>query len=208
MPVVSYDYGFLSDKDEKYVKEGRKSINDVTRLLIGRDSKSKMLLAHVIPKKGIHHGSWNFERVNEDLGKLGYKRLVLKNDKEPAIVAQVREAQRVAEGVEIVKEMSHTGGPQSNGDAEQAVRTVKSKTISVIATLERALKKKIPLSLSSDGRMGRAVRCGLRQQVCDGPGWDDGDPESKRRQPQAASGNVWRNCALPDAKTRESSMGR
>ena len=67
MPVVSYDYGFLSDRDEKDVKEGRKSINDVTRLLIGRDSKSKMLLVHVIPKKGIHHGSWNFERVNEDI---------------------------------------------------------------------------------------------------------------------------------------------
>jgi hypothetical protein len=49
----------------------------VTRLLIGKDSKSKMLLAHVIPRKGIHHGSWNFERVNEDIQKLGYRRLVL-----------------------------------------------------------------------------------------------------------------------------------
>ena len=94
-----------------------------------------MFMAHVIPRKGIHHGSWNFERVNADLGKLGYRRLVLKNDKEPAIVAQVREAQRIAGGVEVVSELSHTGDPQSNGDAEQAVRTVKSKTISVIATL-------------------------------------------------------------------------
>ena len=75
-----------------------------------------------------------------------YRRLVLKNDKEPAIVAQVREAQRIAGGVEVVSELSHTGDPQSNGDAEQAVRTVKSKTISVIATLERAIKKKIHLS--------------------------------------------------------------
>ena len=79
-------------------------------------------------------------------GELGYRRLVLNNDKEPAIVAQVRETQRIAGGLEIVDELSHTGDPQSNGDAEQTVRTVKSKTISVIATLERALKKKIPLS--------------------------------------------------------------
>ncbi len=146
LPVVSYDYGFLSEQDEKDVKEGRKSMSDVTRLLIGKDSKSKMLLAHVIPRKGVHHGSWNFERVNEDIQRLGYKRLVLNNDKEPAIVAQVREAQCVAAGVDIVDELSHAGDPQSNGEAEQAVWTVKSKTISVITTLERAIKRKIPLS--------------------------------------------------------------
>ncbi len=35
LPVISYDYGFLSEKDEKDVKEGRKSASDVTRLLIG-----------------------------------------------------------------------------------------------------------------------------------------------------------------------------
>ena len=84
--------------------------------------------------------------MNEDIQRLGYKRLVLKNDKEPAIVAQVREAQRVAAGVEIVDELSHTGDPQSNGEAEQAVWTVKSKTISVITTLERAINRNIPLS--------------------------------------------------------------
>ena len=41
--------------------------------------------------------------------------------------------------------MSHTGDPQSNGDAEQIVWTVKSKTISVLTTLERNIGKKIPL---------------------------------------------------------------
>ncbi len=96
--VISYDYGFLTDQDEEDVRLGRKQMSQVTQLLIGRDSKSRMIFAHVIPKKGIHHGSWNFERVNEDLQKLAYRRLILKNDKEPAIVAQVREAQRVAWG--------------------------------------------------------------------------------------------------------------
>ena len=71
---------------------------------------------------------------------------MLKNNKEPAIVAQVREAQRVAGGVEVVDELAHTGDPQSNGDAEQAVRTVKFKTISVLTTLERAIGRNIPLS--------------------------------------------------------------
>ena len=80
--------------------------------------------------------SWNFERVNEDLRKLSYKRFVLKNNKEPAIVSQVREAQRITSGVEIVDELSHTNDPQSNGAVEQAVWTVKSKTTSVVSTLK------------------------------------------------------------------------
>ncbi len=40
--------------------------------------------------------------MNNDLQKLGYRKLILKSDKEPAIVAQIREAQRIAGGVEVV----------------------------------------------------------------------------------------------------------
>jgi len=105
--VVSYDYAFLSDRDVKEAKKLKKRETDsqeTTRLLIGKDSKSKTLFAHGIPHKGVSHGSWNFERVNNDLQKLGYRRLILKSDKEPAIVAQVCEAQRIAGGVEVVEE--------------------------------------------------------------------------------------------------------
>ncbi len=52
LPVVSYDYGFLTDKDAEYVRLGRKQLSQVTRLLIGRDSRSRMIFAHVIPRKG------------------------------------------------------------------------------------------------------------------------------------------------------------
>ncbi len=140
---MSYDYAFLGKKE---VNEDGKGDSEVTRLLVGKDSKSKMIFAHATPHKGINHGAWNFERVNGDIQKLGYRRLVLKNDKEPSIVAQTREAQRITGGVEIVDELSHTGGPQSNGEVEQAVRTVKSKTTSILATLERDIKRKIPLA--------------------------------------------------------------
>ena len=70
---------------------------------------------------------------------------MLKNNKEPAIVAQVREAQQITIGVEIVDEVSHTNDPQSNAAVEQAVWTVKSKTTSVVATFERMIGRKIPL---------------------------------------------------------------
>ena len=145
VPILHYDYGFLTEKDEEDVRLKRKELSQVTRLLIGRDSRSKMLFAHMIPRKGISHGSWNFERVNEDIAKLGYRRLIVKQDKEPAIVAQVREAQRIAGGIEVLDELAHTGDPQSNGAAEQAVWTVKSKTVSVLTTLESRIKRKVPL---------------------------------------------------------------
>ena len=89
-PVLNYDYGFMTEKDEEDVRLGRKNPQQVTRLLVGRDSRSKMLFAHMIPHKGISHGSWNFERVNEDIAKLGYRMLILNQDNKPAIVAQVR----------------------------------------------------------------------------------------------------------------------
>ena len=146
--MVSYDYAFLSEHDRTDAKAKKREVGEpqeTTKLLIGKDSKSKALFAHGIPCKGIHSSSWNFERVNDDLKKLSYRRLVLKSDKEPAIVAQVREAQRVTGGVEIVEEFSHTGDPQSNGDVEQAVRTIKAKTVSILASLERSINNKIPL---------------------------------------------------------------
>jgi hypothetical protein len=77
LPVVSYDYAYLGDKN---AKESKKGTQVGTKLLIGKDSKSKALFAHAIAQKGIHHADWNFQRVNNDLQKLGYRRLILKND--------------------------------------------------------------------------------------------------------------------------------
>ena len=74
---------------------------DKVRLLVGRDSKSNMVFAHIIPAKGVSHGSFNADRMREDLAKLNYKRVVVRCDKEPALVAQIHAAQR-AIGVEIV----------------------------------------------------------------------------------------------------------
>jgi hypothetical protein len=135
----------MTEKDEEDVRRGKKPMAAVTRLLVGKDSKSKMKFAHMIPCKGVSQSSWNFERVCEDLQKLHYKRLVLKNDKEPAVVAQVKAAQRVL-GIEVVDELAHTNDPQLNGDAEQTVWTIKSKTTSIVSTLERNIGRRIPLS--------------------------------------------------------------
>ncbi len=160
----------------------------------------------MIPRKGISHGSWNFERINEYIAKLGYRRLILNQDKEPTIVAQVREAQRIAGGIEVVDELAHTGDPQSNGAAEQAVWTVKSKTVSVLTTLESKIGQKGPVA-SPDCRLGSAVRGGLRQPVCIGLRWTQRYPATQRRRSKATGVMLRRNSDLPHVEAGAESMG-
>ena len=54
---MSYDYGFMTEKDEEDVRRGKKPMAAVTRLLVGKDSKSKMKFAHMIPCKGVSQSS-------------------------------------------------------------------------------------------------------------------------------------------------------
>jgi hypothetical protein len=51
---VSYDYAFLGKQE---MKEDGKAGSEGTKLLIGKDSKSKVIFAHATPHKGISHGT-------------------------------------------------------------------------------------------------------------------------------------------------------
>ena len=54
-----------------------------------------MVFGHVIPRKGVTHGTYNVDKVKEDIRQVVYKRLILKCDKELAIVIQAKELRRV-----------------------------------------------------------------------------------------------------------------
>ena len=79
----------------------------------------------------------------EDIRKLGFKQVILKSDKEPAIVRQVVEIAKMS-GIEVIAEYSHTDNPQSNGMAERTVGAIKGKSRSIMAGLEARFNKKIP----------------------------------------------------------------
>lgn len=122
VPVVAYDYAFFSGKDEE---EANKCV-EITKIVAGKYSKSATTFAHVTPGKGLKHGNYNVECVTSDLKRLGYKRVILKSDKEPAIVKQVMQIAKIA-GIEVLAEFAHTGDPQSNGMAERTVGQVKGE---------------------------------------------------------------------------------
>ena len=54
-------------------------------ILVLKDSRSKVALARVVPKEGRNQNA--VERLQKDIAKLGYKKLILKCDKEVAIIA-------------------------------------------------------------------------------------------------------------------------
>ena len=76
VPCVEFDYGFFGgDRDE-----------ETLAFQIAKDVGTKILFVHVEPKKGVkvNHG---VTQLMKDIDRLDHKKLCLKSDGEPALVA-------------------------------------------------------------------------------------------------------------------------
>ena len=73
VPCVVFDYGFLGGAGEE----------EIVAVQVARDVGSKMLFAHVVPRKGLvaNHG---VKQLLKDIERLGHKKLCLKSDGEAA----------------------------------------------------------------------------------------------------------------------------
>ena len=78
--------------------------------------------------------------VCADLYALGYRRVVFKDDTEPALVSFLQSVKRSWDG-EVVPEHSATGEIQSHGGAERAVQTVEGFTRTLKDALETHLQQ-------------------------------------------------------------------
>ena len=91
-PVVSFDYAFLSDHDEIVTQEGFEVAGEgAATMLVVRDNKSKAVFAHVVPTKGIDEKGFSVDALVSDVKWLGYNKVTLKSDNEPAIVKLLQE---------------------------------------------------------------------------------------------------------------------
>ena len=79
----------------------------------------------------------------DDLTSLGYKRIVIRSDNEPAITAFLRLVARRWDG-EVVPDSSAEGDPRSNGAAENAVRITKGLVRTAKDALEEHVGKPLP----------------------------------------------------------------
>jgi hypothetical protein len=132
--VIAFDYMFLDGKSPT---------------LVYRDRNSRRCFAHLVSHKGIGD-PWILNQIIEDLDSLGYRRIVLKSDQEPAIrdlprevrlqrrdelvalMKVVKEGRATTTGVDLsdgetVLENSPAGTSRSNGFIERSSRSWKDK---------------------------------------------------------------------------------
>ena len=76
---------------------------------------------------------------------LGYRRINLKSDNEPALIALKNAIIESTPEVEIIPRESPEGDHQANGDAECAVREIKRMIRRISTSLEEKLGQRLPL---------------------------------------------------------------
>ena len=90
------------------------------KVLVIHDNLSKALFAHAVPQKGLDNDRYVIDQFVNDILWLGYARVVIKSDNEPAIVKVVEETLmnlKVSGLDQAASEGSVPCDPQSNGDA-------------------------------------------------------------------------------------------
>ena len=121
--------------EEAAAKEGQ------TPILVIKDTASKAIFAHACPCKGAHE--LVVSRVVADLDTMGYKRVLVRTDGEPALLDLWAKVKEKWTG-EIVKVEAATGDHNANGDAEQAVQKVEDEVRVWKDMLDDAIKGSVP----------------------------------------------------------------
>ena len=102
--MISVDYMFMESED----KEARIGMP----ILVSRDGRSKWINAAVVPQRG--NCAYAVKRLAEDIGALGYSRVILKSDQEPAR-KELKARVKMERGEDIIMEESPAYEHRSNG---------------------------------------------------------------------------------------------
>jgi hypothetical protein len=132
VPRIHVDYGFLGTEEDE-----EKMI-----IQVARDEESRSLLVRAVPRKGLAHVH-GAEQLIRDIGELGYKKVILKADNEPATHA-LREEIKKQRREETLLENSPVGESESNGVAERAVQAAGEHIRVVKLALESKLGIRFP----------------------------------------------------------------
>lgn len=146
VPVISFDYLLVTKAGVKLRGEAQPG-EVLLKILVVKDSMSKAISAHAVSCKGIGADGYAVEKLKRDILWLGYSRVTLRSDNEPAIVALLQEVLRGLK-VQVVDQVgeSHPAAYDSkgNGSVENAVRLVQGLLRTVKYCLEVRFKRRIP----------------------------------------------------------------
>ena len=141
VPTICFDYCFFRDKPG----------GDSIPVLVGRERKSKMILAHAVPFKG-GGVDWLVCQLQRDLRKLGlHDKVILKSDQENAVIDVLNSLCKArgkdSEGKNItLVEASPKGESQSNGVAERAVQEIEEGVRTHKLDIESKVGELIPIT--------------------------------------------------------------
>ena len=146
VPKISSDYFYIGQRRPTGREERREAEEEAERdgqtpVIVMKDSRSKGIFAHACPAKGAHPAVVG--KIIEDLNALGYRRILVRTDGEPALLDLWRKVKEQWWG-EVVKVESATGDHNSNGDAEQAVQKVEDEVRTWLDATNDAIGDRIP----------------------------------------------------------------
>ena len=131
IPTISIDYAFMNSKEADEASQP---------IIVLKDRRSGTIKAHLVEEKGVN--AYAIKRIGQDIGLLGYKRIILKSDNEPAIIA-LKDAIKQERSEEIIKEESPVGESASNGEIENAIKQVEGQLRTIKSSLEQRYGEKL-----------------------------------------------------------------
>ncbi len=150
--VFSFDYVFYDEKGDVVTREARLAgaAIDLT-VLVAKDSWGKAAFMHVVPQKGVDSEKFSVDILLEDLKWLGYQRIALRSDNEPAILKLLKEAltemrYKLEDLEQACEEHPNTYDSSGNGEIEATVKQLSGILRSNKLDLEDRIGKKIPQS--------------------------------------------------------------
>ena len=102
-----------------------------------------MTYAHVLPHKGVTQGPIGSKCLLNDLKELGYPKMVMCYDLEPALNSVV-EAAKNGFDKELVLEKVPRGVSEPRGEIERAVQTIESQSRTLRSALDTSYGRKAP----------------------------------------------------------------
>ena len=147
IPVIAFDYLFIT-KDQVWRREELEEEDEAKvlfKILVVKDTNGKAIFAHVIHKKGVESDGYSVTRLIEDVQWLGYRRIMLKTDNEPAILQLLREAIKgikteLVDMDQVGEEHPPAYDSRSNGSIENAVKQVQGYLRTMKVSLEANLQ--------------------------------------------------------------------
>ena len=134
--MISLDYSFLSSEDQEV--EGTMPVLNIKDVWTGK------VAAEIVPRKG--NNEYAIEVVTEFIKRTGYKRIILKSDQEPSIMALKDAANAMLPSVSITMELTPVGESSSNAVIESQIR----RTTALARVLKTCLESKVKQQVAGD----------------------------------------------------------